>query len=98
METAPVAGSMIAASTNADWSGSVSWHGPAFGSVADSVYGVVSPAALVGAAGTVSVQFGLPAAASAGAGSSPSAWSPSAPSDAACLSAGAAAGSAAAAP
>src|SRR5689334_1810352 len=56
-----VAGSMIAASTNADWSALASLHGPAAGSVAFSRYGVARPAAEVGFGGTVIVQlrFGL---------------------------------------
>src|SRR5690349_5286014 len=59
---APVAGSMIAASTNAAWSALASLHGPAAGSVALSRYGVARPAGEVGLGGTMIVQFrfGLP--------------------------------------
>src|SRR5689334_5406269 len=61
IESAPVAGSMIAASTNADWSALASLQGPAAGSVALSRYGVARPAAEVALGGTISVQlrFGL---------------------------------------
>jgi hypothetical protein len=55
-ETFPVAGSMIVAWTKADWAVFASLQGPAAGLVAVIRYGVASPAALSGLAGTMSVQ------------------------------------------
>ena len=63
MEICPVAGLMMAPCTKAVWAPLASLHGPAAGSVAVSWYGVASPCALSGFAGTISVQFGLGAAA-----------------------------------
>src|SRR5215469_818351 len=54
---------MTAPWTNAVWSAFASSHGPAAGSVAVSWYGVASPCAVSGLAGTMSVQFGLGVAA-----------------------------------
>ena len=65
MDIVPVAGLMMAPCTKAVWAELASLHGPAAGSVAVSWYGVASPCALSGFAGTISVQFALGAAASA---------------------------------
>jgi len=54
---------MTAPWTNAVWLAFASLHGPAAGSVAVSWYGVASPCAVSGLAGTMSVQFGFGVAA-----------------------------------
>lgn len=48
---------MTAPWTNAVWFALASLHGPSAGSVAVSWYGVASPCAVSGFAGTISVQF-----------------------------------------
>src|SRR4030088_1880626 len=63
-----VAGSNIAACTKADCAVFDSLQGPWPGSVATSWYGVASPAAVSGSAGTISVQLGLGTAGGGGAG------------------------------
>src|SRR5579859_393962 len=50
---------MTAPWTNAVWFGFDSLHGPSAGLVAVSWYGVASPCAVSGLAGTISVQFML---------------------------------------
>ncbi len=50
---------MAAPWTNAVWFGFDSLHGPSAGLVAVSWYGVASPCAVSGLAGTISVQFTL---------------------------------------
>src|SRR3979411_668677 len=62
-----VAGSNIAACTKADCAVFDSLQGPWPGSVATSWYGVASPAAVSGSAGTISVQLGLGTAGGGGA-------------------------------
>src|SRR5579859_7828191 len=56
---------MTAPWTNAVWFGFDSLHGPSAGLVAVSWYGVASPCAVSGLAGTISVQFGFGVAAAA---------------------------------
>src|SRR5689334_7394458 len=71
MEIAPVAGSRIAACTNADCAEFDSLQGPMPGSVAVNWYGVASPVALNGSFGTINVQLVLGVA---GGGGRPAAW------------------------
>src|ERR1700730_2821474 len=63
---APVAGSKIAACTNADCAVFDSLHPPKAGFVAVSWYGVASPAAVSAFLGTISVQSGFGVAGGAG--------------------------------
>src|SRR5690242_14149955 len=71
MEIALVAGSKIAACTNADCAVFDSLQGPMAGSVAVSSYGVARPLALSASLGTISVQLVL---GSAGGAGRPAAW------------------------
>src|SRR5690242_4006599 len=68
---APVAGSRIAACTNADCAEFDWLQGPMVGSVAVSSYGVARPAALSGFCGTINVQLVLGSGGSVGR---PAAW------------------------
>src|SRR5882757_1584174 len=74
METVPVVGSRMVASTNALCAGFASLHGPWRRSVAVSSYGVASPPADRGLGGTTRVQFGLGTLTSA-AGTNDRDWS-----------------------
>src|SRR5579859_1733165 len=63
MEICPVAGSITAPWTNAACPLFASLHGPLAALVATSLYGVASPLAVSGLAGTINVQSPLTAAA-----------------------------------